>query len=47
MGKFKPVRPKKDKPLVPKAGVPCVILAVSGMVLFMYVLYLILKNANG
>jgi hypothetical protein len=46
MAKFKPAR-GKSKSAVPRAGVPCLIALVSGMVLIMLLLYVVLKNAGG
>jgi hypothetical protein len=48
MAKFKPVRGKKSKTSVaPQAGLPCVILVISGMLLVMLFLYFVMRNANG
>ena len=48
MGKFKPARGKKSKTTaVPSAGLPCVIMLISGMFLGMLFLYFVMRNANG
>jgi hypothetical protein len=48
MAKFKPARGRKPKaPLVPAAGLPCVILLISGVLLAIFFVYFVLKNANG
>jgi hypothetical protein len=47
MAKFKPVKPKTKSTVAPKGGLPCVILLFSGMVLLLFFLYFVLKNASG
>ena len=48
MAKFKPVRGRKGKPVGPPQGaVSCVILVVAGMLLVMFFMYFVMKNANG
>jgi len=48
MGKFKPAKGKKSKTTaVPSAGLPCVIMLISGMFLGMLFLYFVMRNANG
>jgi hypothetical protein len=44
MAKFKPVR-KKPKPPAAAGGLPCVILVIAGMALFMLFLYFVMKNS--
>jgi len=47
MGKFKPARGKKAKSSAPPAGLPCVIMLITGMFLVMFFLYFVMRNANG
>ena len=48
MAKFKPVRGKKAKAVGPPQGaVTCVVLVIAGMLLVMFFLYFVMKNANG
>jgi hypothetical protein len=48
MAKFKPVRGKKGKAVGPPQGaVSCVVLVIAGMLLVMFFMYFVMKNANG
>ena len=48
MAKFKPARKKSKSAPAPPGGLPCVILLISAVVLFLLFLYLFLRwNANG
>jgi hypothetical protein len=47
MAKFKPVRPKDKKMPAPRGGIGCVILLIAGFILAMFVIYFVMKNANG
>lgn len=44
MGKFKPVRHKKDAPRVSPGGLPCVIIVVGALILFSLLIYGLLSN---
>lgn len=46
MGKYKPARSKKDTPPQMKAGVPCIVFLILGMILTMVLLYEVMKNAS-
>jgi hypothetical protein len=48
MGKFKPARQKSDEAVAPKvkAGLPCIVFLVLGMILTMFLLYEVMKNAS-
>ena len=46
MGKYKPAKPKSDAPPQMKAGVPCIVFLVLGMILTMFLLYEVMKNAS-
>jgi hypothetical protein len=47
MGKFKAVRPKSNEPTPQmKAGMPCIVFLVFGMLLTMFLLYEVMKNAS-
>ncbi len=47
MAKFKPVRKKSDDaPPQMKAGLPCIVFLVLGMILTMLLLYEVMKNAS-
>jgi len=45
MGKFKPARPKGKKAPGKPGAVPCVVLVVSGMVLFSLLFYLVMSSS--
>ena len=47
MAKFKAVKPKSSTPAAPqmKPGVPCIVIVVVGMILTMFLLYEVMKNA--
>jgi hypothetical protein len=47
MGKYKPAKAKSSTPAAPqmKAGVPCIVFIVIGMILTMVLLYEVMKNA--
>lgn len=47
MAKFKPVRGKPKRAATRPGGLPCVILVLSAMVLFMFFVYFVMKYANG
>ncbi|MBZ5581613.1 MAG: hypothetical protein LAQ30_05300 [Acidobacteriia bacterium] len=47
MAKFKPSRAKSSRPVAPKAGLPCVILILIGMVLVVLFMFWVLKNSAG
>jgi hypothetical protein len=44
MSKFKPAKGKSKRAPAPKAGLPCVILILAGLVLIMVFLYVVLKS---
>jgi len=44
MAKFKPAKAKGAKPPAPKAGLPCVVLAILGFVLVMLFLYFAMRG---
>jgi hypothetical protein len=46
MGKYKPVKAKSDAPPQMKAGLPCIVFLVLGMILVMILLYEVMKNAS-
>ena len=46
MGKYKAVKPKSTAPPQMKAGVPCIVFLVLGMLLTMFLLYEVMKNAS-
>jgi hypothetical protein len=46
MGKFKPARPKSTAPPQMKAGLPCIVLIVLGMLLTALLMYEVMKNAS-
>ncbi len=46
MGKYKPVKGKSDAPPQMKAGLPCIVFLVLGMILVMILLYEVMKNAS-
>jgi hypothetical protein len=47
MGKFKAVRPKSTEATPQmKAGLPCIVFLVLGMILTMVLLYEVMKNAS-
>jgi hypothetical protein len=45
MGKYKAAKPKSKAPPQMKAGVPCLVLIVLGMLLTMLLLYEVMKSA--
>jgi hypothetical protein len=48
MAKFKPVRPRKGKSAsAPQGAIPCVVLVITGILLIMFFMYYVMKNANG
>jgi hypothetical protein len=47
MAKFKPFKGKRKSAPVPAGAVPCVILVIGAMALVMFLLYLVMRNANG
>jgi hypothetical protein len=46
MGKYKASRPKSTAPPQMKAGVPCIVFLVLGMILIMVLMYEVMKNAS-
>lgn len=48
MGKFKAVRPKSKADLAPqmKAGLPCIVFLVLGLILVVILLYLVVRYAS-
>ncbi len=46
MGKYKASRPKSTAPPQMKAGVPCIVFLVLGMILVMVLMYEVMKNAS-
>ena len=46
MGKYKAAKPKSDTPPTMKPGVPCLVFLVLGMILTMFLLYEVMKNAS-
>ncbi|HEX4137993.1 MAG TPA: hypothetical protein VHY84_25515 [Bryobacteraceae bacterium] len=46
MGKFKASKPKSTAPPQMKAGMPCIVFLVLGMILTMVFLYEAMKNAS-
>jgi hypothetical protein len=47
MQKFKPARGKKSASKAPPGGLPCAILIIAGVLLVMFFMYFVLRNANG
>jgi hypothetical protein len=47
MAKFKPARGRKTGSRPPQGALSCVVLIVAGMLLVMFFLYFVMKNANG
>ncbi len=48
MAKFKPVRPKSKSDATPqmKAGLPCIVFLVLGLILVVILLYLVVRYAS-
>jgi hypothetical protein len=46
MSKYKAFKPKSNAPPQMKPGVPCLVFLVLGMVLTMFLLYEVMKNAS-
>jgi hypothetical protein len=46
MGKYKASKPKSTAPPTMKPGVPCLVFLVLGMILTMFLLYEVMKNAS-
>jgi hypothetical protein len=46
MGKYKAAKPKSTAPPQMKAGVPCIVFLVLGMILTMVLLYAVMKYAS-
>jgi len=46
MGKYKASRPKSTAPPQMKAGVPCIVFLILGMILIMILMYEVMKNAS-
>jgi hypothetical protein len=46
MGKYKAAKAKSTKTPQMKAGVPCIVFLVLGMLLTMFLLYEVMKNAS-
>ncbi len=47
MAKVKPVRAKSKGTRMRPEGVSCIVLLISGFVLFSFFIYFVLKHANG
>jgi len=47
MAKFKPIKPKRKGAPAPPGALPCVVLVILAMGLVMFLLYLVMRNANG
>jgi len=47
MAKFRPFKGKRKSASAPAGAVPCVDLVIGAMALVMFLLYLVMKNANG
>jgi hypothetical protein len=47
MAKFRPFKGKRKSAPPPAGAVPCVILVIGAMALVMFLLFLVMKNANG
>jgi hypothetical protein len=46
MGKYKAARPKTNAPPQMRPGVPCLVFLVAGILLTMFFMYEVLKNAS-
>jgi hypothetical protein len=46
MGKYKAVKPKSTAPPQMKPGTPCLVFLVGAMLLTMFLLYEVMKNAS-
>jgi len=46
MGKYKAAKPKSTAPPQMKAGVPCIVFLVLGIILVMIFMYEAMKNAS-
>jgi hypothetical protein len=46
MGKYKAFKKKSTAPPQMKPGVPCIVFLVLGMILTMFLLYEVMKNAS-
>ena len=46
MGKYKAAKPKSNAPPQMKPGVPCIVFLGLGMLLTMFLLYEVMKNAS-
>jgi hypothetical protein len=46
MAKYKAVKKKVDAPPQMKPGVPCIVFLLLGMLLTMFLLYEVMKNAS-
>jgi hypothetical protein len=46
MGKYKTPKPKSSAPAPPRAGLPCVIVVILGVVGLMVLLILVMKYAS-
>jgi multisubunit Na+/H+ antiporter MnhB subunit len=47
MAKFRPFKGKRKSAPAPRGAVPCVVLVIGAMALVMFLLFLVMKNANG
>jgi hypothetical protein len=47
MAKFKPFKAKRKGTAAPAGAVPCVVLVIFAMAAVMFLLYLVMRNANG
>ncbi len=46
MSKYKAFKPKSNAPPQMKPGVPCLVFLIGGMILTMFLLYEVMKNAS-
>jgi hypothetical protein len=46
MAKYKAAKPKTKAPPQMRQGVPCLVMLIGGMLLVMFLLYEVLKNAS-
>jgi len=47
VAKFKPYKGKSTKHAMTPGGISCLVLVISAMLLVMFFLYYVMKNANG
>jgi hypothetical protein len=46
MGKYKPAKAKSTAPPQMKAGMPCIVFLILGMIMVMILLYEVMKHAS-